>query len=465
MFGDNKLTKRRKVLTALGGGTAALLAGCTGNSSDGGSDGGSDGSSDGGSDGSSDGGSDGGTSGAAEIGFWTTQVENERQQTIKKVTSSFSSNNEPTVSMRAVKEDDLPSQISSARASGTLPAAGEWGLGPMQQLGTGGLLSKESAANVIESIGKDKFYEGALALTQAPDGGQFAVPFHGWLEGFWYSNSVFEEKGLDTPTTWDSILKAAKTLHDPENNQFGIVIGTKQTAFARQCFTPFARSNGARVFDEDGNVVFDSPEMVEALEYYAKLAEYTPPGTDTWKTANNTYLNDQCHLIMYSTYIMDDIADKSQKMVEDTGFASYIENKRRSSFGQIVTLNVLSSGSDAERQAAEAFAEYALTGDQYVKWLHMAPGGMNPVLKPTAESKEYKNNDVLEAWGDTVEEISSGFENIERFGYVNGKSFPKLGKITNKTLVAEAVSRVTSGDDPKTVATEQAEKMRSAVQE
>jgi multiple sugar transport system substrate-binding protein len=458
MIGNEKPTKRRNVLTTLGSGTALLLAGCTGGS--GSSDGGS-----GSSDGGSGDGSEGGSGSAAEIGFWTTQTENERQQTIKSITSSFSSGDNPTVSMRAVKEDDLPSQISSARASDTLPVAGEWGLAPMQQLGTGGLLSKESASNVVESIGRDKFYEGALSLTQAPDGKQFAVPFHGWLEGFWYSKSVFEENGLDNPTTWDSILNAAKTLHDPDNNQFGIVVGTKQTAFARQCFTPFARSNGARVFDESGKIVFDSPEMVEALEFYAKLAKYTPPGKDTWKTANNTYLNDQCHLIMYSTYIMDDIADKKKDLVDDTGFASYIENERRSSFGQILTLNILSSGSDAERQAAESFAEYALTGDQYVKWLHMAPGGMNPILKPTAQSDSYKDNEVLNAWGDTVEQISNGFENIERFGYVNGKSFPELGKITNKTLIAEAVSRVTSGEDAQTVATEQAEKMRTAIQE
>ncbi|WP_411968834.1 ABC transporter substrate-binding protein [Haloferax sp. YSSS75] len=457
-------TNRRTVLKALAGGSTMLLAGCTG-----GSGGGSGGDSD-----ASEGDSSGGDSDSseqteapepAEISFWTTQTENERQQVIKGIVSDFASSHDPSMEMVAVKEDDLPSQIASARASDTLPAVAEWGLGPMQKLGTGGLLSKESAANVIESVGRDKFYEGALKLTEAPDGGNFAVPFHGWLEGFWYSQSTFDEKGLDAPTTWDSILAAAKELHNPDENQFGIVVGTKKTPFARQCFTPFARSNGARVFNEDGEIVFDSPEMVEALEYYAELAEYTPPGKDTWKTANNTYLNDQCQLIMYSTYIMDDVAGKSQSLVDDTSFSPYIENERRSSFGQIVTLNVLSSGTDKQRTAAESFAEYALSGEEYVDWLHMAPGGMNAVLKPTAQSDDYQDNETLEAWGDTVADISNGFENIERFGYVGGKSFPELGNITNKFLIAEAVSRVTSGEDAQTVANEQAEKMRQAIQE
>lgn len=458
---NNTDRRRRTVLKTLGGGTMALLAGCTGG---GGGSAETEGSSEASTTSSGTAGGSG-SSGSADFTFWTTQVENDRKQVIGELVSSYESGHESAVQMNAVKENDLPSQISSARASSTLPAIGEWGLGAMQRLGSGGLLSKEGASNVIESIGEDKFYDGALALTQAPDGGHFAVPFHGWLQGFWYSKSKFEELGLDEPTTWDGLLAAAEALHKPDDNQFGIVVGTKQTAFARQCFTPFARSNGARVFNEQGDIVFDSDAMVEALDFYAQLAEYTPPGKDTWKTANNTYLNDQCHLIEYSTYLMGGVTDKSQEMVEDTAFAPYIEKKRKSSFGQIVALNLLSSSTDQERQAAESFAEYLLTGEQYVKWLHMAPGGMNTVLKPTAESDAYQDNELLKAWGDTVSQISAGFQNIERFGYVNGKAFPEFGKITNQFLVAQAVSRVTSGEDPETVATEQAEKMRELLSE
>ncbi len=109
------------------------------------------------------------------------------------------------------------------------------------------------------------------------------------------------------------------------------------------------------------------------------------------------------------------------------------------------------------------FSTFLLTGDHYIKWLHMAPGGMFPVLKPVAKSEEWKNAPVLNVWGDTLVEVSNASANIDRFGVVNGKSFPALGRITDEFLIAEAVVRVTSGEDPAKVATEVAEEMREAV--
>ena len=66
-------------------------------------------------------------------------------------------------------------------------------------------------------------------------------------------------------------------------------MGTKAEAYAEQCFTQFAMSNGAGLFDKDGNLVFNSPEMKEAIDFYAELAKYNPPGPQTWR-ARDYYL-------------------------------------------------------------------------------------------------------------------------------------------------------------------------------
>ena len=434
----------------LGGGTLATLAGCLGGGNNGEST-------------QNGGGGQNGGSNAPKVTFWTTQVENDRQRVIRKLVSNFESNHAPNIKATAVKENELPTRIPTARASGTLPAIAEFGLSPMQKFGSEGMLSKQAASDVIQSIGEEKFYQGALQLTQAPDGGHYAVPMHGWVQGMWYRKPVFEKHGLPKPTTWDNLLKAAKTLHKPDKNQFGIVVGTKKTSFARQCFTPFALSNGARVFNKQGDIVFDSKEMIEALDFYAKLAQYTPPGADTWKTANNTYLNKQSHLIQYSTYIMGDLAGKNTEMTNNTAFAPYVEKKRKSTFGQVVELNFFDAVSKAELKGAKKFATYLMSDQNYIQWLHMAPGGMNPVLKPVARSDAFQNNETLKAWGSTVEDVSQGFQNIERFGYIEGKAFPELGKITNKFLIASAVNQVVNGKDPAKVAKQTARKMRETL--
>ncbi|WP_137290845.1 ABC transporter substrate-binding protein [Natronorubrum halophilum] len=396
--------------------------------------------------------------------YWTTQVEQDRQEVIKGLIESYESEGDGTIDMVSVEEGDLPTQISSATASGTLPAFGEWGLDPMQNLGSEDLLSTESAESVVDSIGRDDFYEGALSLATSGGGDLLAVPAHGWVQGFWYRQSAFDDAGLSAPTTWDAILEAAETLHDPDNDQYGIVVGSDETPFARQCFTPYARSNGARVLNGDGEIVFDSAEMVEALDFYGSLAEYSPPGAETFETANNTYLNEQCHMIMYSSYIMGDISSNTDGMAGDTAFAPYIEKDRRSSFGQLVLFNVIDTASDENREVAEAYVEHVLTGDQYIDFLHMAPGGMNPVLQSVAESEAYRDNETLQEWGqETLSNISGAFDNIERFGYIDGQMSPSFGEITSRNLVAQAVRRVSEGEDAQTVADDVASQMRDVI--
>jgi len=406
----------------------------------------------------------GGGDGDGATTYWTTQVEQDRQEVIESLISGFEENADGTIDMVPVEEGDLPTQISSATASGTLPAFGEWGLDPMQNLGSEDLLSTESAESVVDSIGRDDFADGAMSLATSSEGNLLAVPAHGWVQGFWYRQSAFDEAGLDAPTSWESIRQAAETLHDPDNNQYGIVVGSDETPFARQCFTPYARSNGARVFNADEEIVFDSDAMVEALEFYGSLAQYSPPGADTFETANNTYLNEQCHMIMYSSYIMGDISSNTDGMASNTSFAPYIERDRRSSFGQLVLFNILDTASDANRETAEAYVEHVLTGDQYIEFLHMAPGGMNPVLQSTAESEAYRDNEVLQEWGqDTLSDISGAFDNIERFGYVDGQMIPAFGEITSRSLVAQAVRRVSEGEDARTVADDVASQMRDVI--
>jgi multiple sugar transport system substrate-binding protein len=396
--------------------------------------------------------------------FWTTNVEQDRQEVINSLIDSYESNADGSIEMVPVEEGDLPSQISSARASDTLPTFGEWGLDPMQNLGNEGLLSTDAAESIVDSIGRDDFYEGALSLATSSEGDLLAVPAHGWVQGFWYRQSAFDDAGLSAPTDWESIREAAETLHDPDNDEYGIVVGSDETPFARQCFTPYARSNEARVLNADGEVVFDSSEMVEALEFYGSLAEYSPPGADTFETANNTYLNEQCHMIMYSSYIMGDISENTDGLAGNTSFTPYIERERRSSFGQLVLFNILETASDENRETAEGFVEHVLTDGEYVDFLHMAPGGMNPVLQSTAESDEYRDNETLQEWGqETLSNISGAFDNIERFGYVEGQMIPEFGEITSRDLVSQAVRRVSEGEDAQTVADDVADQMRDVV--
>jgi len=246
--------------------------------------------------------------GPVEIEYWTTQTQTDRQSTIQLLIDTFEvMNPNIKVNLVAVDENDLTSQMATAANSNTLPSVVEGAAATIVSFGGDNLIDAKANSEVINSIGRDKFFDGAIKVNQSEDGDSYGIPFHGWLQGIWYRSDWFDQAGLEAPTTWENIEKAAKYFYNPSKNTYGILVGTKAENFSEQCFTPIAQSNGATLYDKDGNLTFDTPEMKEAIEYYGRLAQYNPPGPQTWR-ARDYYLQGKMAMFFYSTYIMDDLS-------------------------------------------------------------------------------------------------------------------------------------------------------------
>ncbi len=408
------------------------------------------------------------------IEYWTTMTEENRQQVIRDLVSKFESENPGiNVEIVPVEENDIPTKLAAGMAAGMLPEVTDMGAEMVLRLGAEEMLDVQAAADIINKIGRDDFYEGALKMLATPEGGNFAVPFHGWVQGIWYRKDLFAEKGLKPPTTWENILKAAKEFYSPDEQKYGIVIGTNKDAFARQTFTQYALSNNARVFNEKGEIVFNSPEMVEALKYYKELAQYTPPGPDGWRDSRDLYLSGRVPMMMYSTYIMDDIGvgntDYEGFFVEDLGektaLANVMTHKSSATFGQVSALSIIKGNEEPQVAAARKFIEFMLTGENYITYLHMAPGGSNPVRHSIASDPKYLDNPVLKVYGEEATNIAAGLNNIGKFGYVGGNVFTDMGKISAQFIIGEALLNMIERDwTPEETAEWAQEKMEKAIQ-
>ncbi len=394
-------------------------------------------------------------SASTEIEYWTTNTEENRLVVIRDLVSRFeAANSGITVKIVAVEENDIPTKLAAGIAAGMMPEVTDMGAEMVLNLGAEDMLDIEAANQVINEIGKDDFYEGALKMLAAPSGGNFAVPFTGWVQGIWYRKDLFEEKGLEAPTTWDTILKAAKEFNNPAEQKYGIVIGTSKDAFARQTFTQFALSNKARVFNENGEIIFNSPEMIEALRYYKELAQFTPPGPEGWRESRDLYLSGRIPMMMYSSYIMDDIGigatDYEGSIIENLGektaLANVMTNTAPATFGQVTALSITKGNSEEQIAAAKEFVKFMISGDNYIEYLHMAPGGSNPVRHSVASNPKYLDNEVLRVYGEEATNIAAGLNSIGKFGYVGGKVFTDMGKISSQFIIGEAILRMTESD-------------------
>jgi len=403
----------------------------------------------------------------AEIEYWTSQTQSVRMSTIQVIVDTFQTlNPQIQITVVPVDENDMPTQVAASATAGNLPALAEFGSELALDFGAEGLLDIEETTKLIRSLGKNEFFEGALKLLESPQKGKYyAAPYHGWIQGIWYRKDWFEKAGLEPPSDWEAIEKAAKHFYKPGENQYGILVGTTAEVFSEQCFTQIAISNKARLFDEDGNLIFNSPEMKEAVEYYAKLAQYNPPGPQTWR-ARDYYIQGKLAMFFYSTYIMDDIAlaenaagsltsenfpelkgaDFDPELADKTGFAPIIDNKQDSSYGVIVALGIFNQDDAAKTEAAKKFIEYLFTEDAYVTFLHMSPGGMNPVRKGIASTDQYMADPrgLYKKYGkEKMGEIVSGLQSIQRFGIVKGNLIPEYGTIFSQQIIPQMIYKIT----------------------
>jgi multiple sugar transport system substrate-binding protein len=410
---------------------------------------------------------------ATSIEFWTTETQSDRMKTIQLLIDTFEVlNSEITVNLVAVDENDMPTQMAAASAAGNLPGLIEGSSELMLAFGEEGILDIKGTTKMVREIGTARFYHGPLKMVETPESGlYYGLPFHGWVQGIWYRADWFREAGLQPPKTWENILAAAKAFYKPEKNQYGVLIGTKPENYAEQCLTHLALSNGAAEFNAKGDLIFNSKEMLETLQYYARLAKFNPPGPQTWR-ARDYYLQGKMAMFFYSTYIMDDLAlaevaassltdvnfpqlkgsTFDPVLVEKTHVVTTITHKQPAGYGSLVALGLVEQRHPKKNRAAQKLAAFLYEPATYISFLHMSPGGMNPVLRDISGKPEYLNDPggIFKRYGrDKIEEIIAGLDHMGSFTIVDGKTFPASGKIFAKQIIPRMIYAVTiEGMDP-----------------
>jgi multiple sugar transport system substrate-binding protein len=280
------------------------------------------------------------------------------------------------------------------------------------------------------------------------------VPYDGWIQAIWYRGDVFEEAGLNAPITWDDINAACDALPGTGNLLYGLTLGTDpEQNYPHQVFEQVAISNNAWPFDGDGNVTMNTPEMIEALAFYADLQRCALPGPQYWRGAREAYELDQSGMLFYSTYIMDDLVDGSgleaggnveiavEGLAEKTGFASEMVGPNGSaSYGQLVTLAIM-SGADPE---AQAVVEYFLT-EGYIEVLALAPFGKVPVLKSAVDGWKGLSDYFANYSDDTLAQIADGYETMQRWLFrpdYGATEKAVVGDIEGRRLISQAISNI-----------------------
>jgi len=197
------------------------------------------------------------------IDVWAMEAEGEALQDF--VSTFEEANPDADVKVTAIPWASAHNKISTAIASGNTPDVSLIGTTWMGEFAEAGGLMPTPEGLVDEA----DFFEGAWGSTEV-GGTSYGVPWYVETRVLYYRKDLAAKAGWDNPPqSWDELKQFATDLQDKAGVEHGLNLQPGQTG-SWQSVMPFAWSNGASITDESGEqYTLDSPEMAEALDYYA----------------------------------------------------------------------------------------------------------------------------------------------------------------------------------------------------
>jgi multiple sugar transport system substrate-binding protein len=364
----------------------------------------------------------------------------------------------------------LGERVTAAFAAGALPDVIYHPLNYTLGWAEAGILDTLAATDVIERLGEETFASGALAFVEF-QGEYAAVPVDGWTQLLLYRADLFEEHGLEPPTTFERILAAIEALHDPPT-MYGFVAATDVSQpYMLQVFEHFALANGVQLVDGEGNVTLDTPEMIETLEFYMKLVEASPPGNLYWQQSRELYQGGQAAMIVWSPFILDELAGLRNEvpvpadephysgwLAENTGFVTRLSGPSNPEGAGWMDMRYFGITIGADVEAAEQFVEYSMT-DAYIDTLSVAAEGKFPVRRGTADEpdrfvEEWKNLEVgvsaraplSQFYADEViEDLFEGLETGDRWAFRQGQGI-LYSRMADTRVLVETLREFIDGE-------------------
>lgn len=288
--------------------------------------------------------------------------------------------------------------------------------------------------DVIERLGPEKFQKEGLEGWRYKDK-YIGVPYTRQPFFLMWRKDLFEEAGLKKPETWDDVIEAAKTLHQPRKGQFGIALGGKNDWTIRQNFELVLYSNGGHLLTKDGKAAFNDDIAHEAVDIYTELFQYTPPGSLNagYAEVNRTFAQGTAAMAISLPVAVSQFGQANPDKIDVVG-AVIPSNK-----GLAITMQNNKGWaifeSSPHQEEAKKFIEFLYETDQYTAGLEAAAlGGMPLYLDEGALQNLFAEDGLLSGHPDVREQLQSDY-----FGYYSGIDWfgpnPKGGLVGSQGVV------------------------------
>lgn len=322
-----------------------------------------------------------------EITFWHA-MNGVQEETLTALTQEFMDAN-PNIKVTLQNQssyNELQQKLTATLASPkNLPtmtqAYADWMLNPVQD---GLVLNLDDYIN-NETIGIKEFDDIVPSLLEAAtyDGNIYGLPFNKSTEVIWYNKTLFDELGLEVPTTYEELASVSKEINEKKG-----IVGTGFDSL-NNYYTTYLKNQGV-TFDKDLDVT--SEASANAANYYLdgiKEGYFRIAGTD--KYLSGPFANETLGMYIGSTAGESFVKSGAEGKFE-VGVAAY---PAEYAFQQGTDLFVFDGATAEQKTASFEYLKFLTSAESQLTWATST--GYMPIRKSVIESEAYKNSGSLVA--------------------------------------------------------------------
>jgi multiple sugar transport system substrate-binding protein len=329
--------------------------------------------------------------------------------------------------------------------------------------------------DVIEDMGgSDHWFEKILIPI---DGDYYFASNSGSVINHIWRKDIFEEHGAPTPPfeNWNDFKTAAETLTNPDDNLYGFPIFLGNNHFHGVFPMCLGLGNGGHLVDENGKIVFDSPEMVEMLQLYKDLNQYSPKSAHGASIPNMRpplYKGNYAMTWYSSNRVPYDIEEYNPDLSpSNNGGEPLVKvSAPPSAEGHepVSRMTGIGYGLSSKTQVpeeAKALIKHITKQESIVELMLAEPATSVPTVKGVLDQDRLWESEMLTKYEDHYRDLVSIGENYGRIIAVEenkGSISDITGRALSETFVVGAIQDVIINDtEPQKAASKAADKMRS----
>jgi len=265
------------------------------------------------------------------------------------------------------------------------------------------------------------------------------------------------EKYLGTkepPKTWNELLLAAQKITLLSSKEGETIYGIGLTAGNNLCTQEqvytIMSNVGVEVFDKDGNLTFNTPQTLRAVEFYKDLFKFSPPGATGWAWGE-IEMNFTAGKIAMMPYFggLQKRFYELKNFDLDGVLQPYPVDGRKANLIYPNDVHIYKSAVEkGHLEAVKKFILFMMRPDiNAILTAEMEPGSFVPVTEAAQKSEHYWNNPVIKAFKHLNEVIIEATNYGTLYGFEHGYAANlAIGSISGANIIAEMIQKVVTGE-------------------